>query len=243
MSAQGDDAWAATNYMKEHVVVVEYEPEDRAGFVSVGWPGFAGVATGLSAHGITASALVVQTMRNMPFATPACFLYRRIMEETQTLEEGIELLRRARRTQGHNVLLASGDEGRAAVVEYTPWRFAVRSPEDGWIATTNHFNHPEMVRRYANTTFLSSTERLERLGELCGCHAAPVGEVGEAAQFLLDRRVRAGEANEYCAVWNPCTIYSTVFEPARRRMWVRASDMSERSFELIEIAAGGGPDR
>jgi hypothetical protein len=158
------------------------------------------------------------------------------MEETQTLDEGIELLRRARRTQGHNVLLASGDEGRAAVVEYTPWRFAVRSPEDGWIATTNHFNHPEMVRHYANTTFLSSTERLGRLGELCD--AAPVGEVGEAAQFLLDRQRRAAEANEYCTVWNPCTIYSTIFEPARRRMWVRASDKSERSFESIEIATG-----
>jgi hypothetical protein len=235
MSAYGDDVWAATTYMKEHVAVVEYAPSDRARFLSVGWPGFAGVATGLSAYGITASALVVQTTRNRPVATPSCFVYRRIMEEALTLEHGVDLVRHSRRTQGHNLLLGSGDEGTAAVVEYTPWRMAVRRPQDGWLATTNHFNHPALVRHHAQLAFQSTTERHSRLSELCRACDPGSSQAGWPGEFLLDRELRSPEANEYCTVWNPCTIYSTYVEPRRRRMWLRVSDQADREFEPLDI--------
>ncbi len=235
MSAQGDDPWAATNYMKEHLAVVEYAPDDKPGFVSVGWPGFIGAATAMSERGLVVSSLTVATFGNWPLATPATFTYRRVMEEARTLEEGIAMIRRARRTQGNNVLVGSGDEGIAAVIEYTPQRSAVRRPRDGWIAATNHFNHPEMARRHPRQAFLSSTERLARLGELCGSDGACTKEVAGMCDFLIDVKRRTPEATEYCTVHNPCTVYSTLFAPRQRRLWVRAADRPERSFEEIAL--------
>jgi hypothetical protein len=234
-SATGDDVWAATNFMKENVVVVEYTPADCPSFLSVGWPGFIGVATGLSASGLTASALVVQTTRNWPAATPSCFLYRRVMEEARTLDQAVEILRSARRTQGHNVLLGSGEEKTAAVVEYSPWGFAVRRPENGWIATTNHFNDVEMVRRYARFTYQGSTERLARLDELSGRAEPPPAKADDIGRFLLNSETRRPDLDAYCSVLNPCTIYSTYFEPALRRMWVRAADSAERVFQRLDL--------
>ncbi|MPZ15871.1 MAG: hypothetical protein GEU73_15855 [Chloroflexi bacterium] len=236
-SAVGDDVWAATTYMKEHVVVVEYAPADGARFVSVAWPGFVGAATALSDRGILLAALVVATIRNQPLATPCPFLYRRIMEEARTLEEAVTILRRARRTQGHNVLLGSGDEGAVAVVEFTPWRFAVRHAEDGWVGATNHFNAAELVRHHANLAFPSSIERLARLEELCTVENRTDRDARTLARLLVDTRTRSPALNEYCTIWNPCTIYSTLFAPAQRRLWLRVADGPDRGFEEIALAS------
>jgi hypothetical protein len=145
------------------------------------------------------------------------------------------MIRRARRTQGNNVLVGSGDEGTAAVVEYTPQRSAVRRTQDGWIAATNHFNHPEMTRRHPRSAFLSSTERLARLGELCSADGACADEPSGMGSFLTDVQRRTPEATEYCTVHNPCTVYSTLFAPRQRRLWVRAADRADRSFEEIAL--------
>jgi hypothetical protein len=236
-SAVGDDVWAATDFMKHHVVTIECRPQGKAPFLSVGWPGFIGVATGLSERGLSLSALVVMAPSSTPLGTPATLLYRRIMEEGSSLEDGISILRGARRTQGHNVLLASGDEHAAAVVEYTPRSIQVRRPENGWIATTNHFNHSEMVRRHGSCAFLSSTERFARLAELQSSDGFGRVEVESLAPLVLDAQLRSEEANEYCGILNPFTIYSTLFAPAQRRMWVRAADRHERSFEEVTFSS------
>jgi hypothetical protein len=235
MSAAGEDAWAATNYMKEHLAVVEYAPEGGAGFVSVGWPGFIGAATAMSERGIVVSSLSVPTMANWPLATPATFTYRRIMEEADSLDAGVGMIRRASRTQGNNVLVGSGDEGTAVVVEYTPRRMAVRQPEAGWIAATNHFNHPDMLRHDGRQAFQSSTERFARLGQLCSSDGACTSEAPDFGCFLTDLETRFPDANEYCTVHNPCTVYSTLFAPAQRTMWVRASDRADRTFQEISL--------
>ncbi len=49
-SADGEDPWAATSYMKDHVVAITYQPADKPPFVSVGWPGFIGCPTVLNAR-------------------------------------------------------------------------------------------------------------------------------------------------------------------------------------------------
>jgi len=227
--------WAATNYMKEHLTVVEYEPAERTAFVSVGWPGFVGAATAMSQHGMTVGSTTVPTLRNLIFGTPATLLYRGIMEHASSLEQAIGMLRRARRTQGNNVLLGSGREGRAAVVEYTPWRFAVRPVEDGWIAATNHFVHPHMTKHHANLAWRSSIERLARLNELSLGRDSSSAE--DLAGFLVDVQRRTADADEYCTVCNPCTVYSVLFEPCRGSAWVRASDRVERTFQRIDLGA------
>jgi len=230
-SAAGEDAWAATNYMKEHVVAIEYTPESGHPFVSVGWPGFIGVATGMSAAGLCLGSLTVSTRRNWPFATPATFIYRDMLQDTETLSDAIHLLRQSPRAQGNNLLLGSGSEADARVVEFTPWQFSVREPEDGWICTTNHYVSPEMDRFHTHGVVFSSGERMARLDEMCAVGTLADGKA--AGAFLIDQGLRVPEANEYCGVFNPCTIYSVVFAPTRGELWVRVADRPDRRFDRL----------
>jgi hypothetical protein len=94
-----------------------------------------------------------------------------------------------------------------------------------------------LARRYAQLEQLSSTDRLGRLGDMCrGCEGLGDGDLTAAGQLLLDTEVRSPNANEYCTIFNPCTIYSTLFAPARKRMWVRVADQPDRTFEPIDIS-------
>lgn len=233
-----DDAWAATNYMKEHLVTVEYAPRDRFSFIGVGWPGLVGSFTGLGESAVAVASLTVRTIVNRPLATPAPFLYRQILEESTSLDQAVGVLRRARRTQANNVLLASGREGTAAVVEYTPWKLAVRGLQDGWLVATNHFSHPAMLGRNPRQRYESSWDRSARLGELCSARGVGAGPE-DVRDFMMDTHLRRPEATEYCRVFNPCTVLSTLFVPEEGQLWVRATDRPDRQFEEVRLSASG----
>ncbi len=232
-SAAGEDTWAATNYMKQHVVAVEYAPEDAHPFISIGWPGFIGVATGMNTAGLCVASLTVSTRRNWPWATPATFIYRSILEANDSLDGAITHLRHSRRTQGNNVLVGSLHDSTARIIEFTPWDFAVRAPTDGWICATNHFVSPGMIRRNSHGVVFSSAERMERMTELCtpGRFDQPL----TAGAVLTDQQLRVPQANEYCGILNPCTIYSVVFAPQRNEAWLRLADRPDREFEAIRL--------
>jgi hypothetical protein len=117
-------------------------------------------------------------------------------------------------------------------VELTPWRLAVRRAANGWVAATNHFNHPTLTGFHGRYPIHNSAERLARLGQLCAEPA--LGQTGrERAIDLLTDVVRRVDTNDYGLVWNPCTVYSTVFAPARGRLWVRTADQPGRTFEEV----------
>ncbi|HEY3115556.1 MAG TPA: C45 family peptidase [Chloroflexota bacterium] len=229
-SADGEDPWVATNYMKAHVVTITYQPTDKPAFVSVGWPGFIGAPTALNANGVTVNALTVSTRWNWPFATPATFIYRDIAESAATLGDAIGILRRAARSQGNNVLLGSGAERRAVVVEFTPWKLSVREPTGNSIATTNHFQHSDTARasHYISPGSLARMQRLDHLAsELEGREAA--------MECLLDTMKPADPQAADFPIYNACTIYSVLFEPARGRLWVRPADTPERAFQEVTL--------
>ena len=231
-SAVGEDVWAATAYLRDHVLAVEYQPDGGRSFLSVGWPGFIGVATGMNRAGIALGSLTVATRRNWPLATPATFMYRTVLERSDGLDGATALMRRSSRTQGNNVLVGSGREGRALVAEFTPWDFVIREPDQGRICATNHFATPQLVDRNAKGAPFASVQRLERMGELCVSGSV---DVEAAGAFLIDSTLRTADANEYCALRNPCTIYSVVFEPSRNTLWLRVADGPDREFEPITL--------
>jgi hypothetical protein len=231
-SRKGDDPWAATNYMKDHLAVIDFAPTDHIGFTTVGWPGFVGTVTAMSRAQMVVGSMTVATNRNWAFATPAPFLYRRIMEEATTLDASIALLKTEKRTQANNVLIGSGSEGGAAAVEFTPWKLAVRPARDGWVVSTNHFNHPDMAGSHGPYPVQNSAERFGRLSELCGAPADGTSGAEHVRRLLTDV-VRRPEANDYGVVWNPCTVYSVLFAPVQGRLWVRATDRTDRDFEEV----------
>lgn len=216
-----------TRTLKENVVVIECQPEKGQGFVSVGWPGIVGVVTSLNQAGLSLACLTSTVNDETASGTPLMLLYRQISQHAASLADAQRLIRAARLTIGNNLLLASGGEDDARVFELSPRVVAVRSPRDGFLATTNHFVHQSAVPGQAGWVVPSSIDRLSRLGTLCesnGCGPE------HARGFLRDKLSLAPDGNTWSCLENPGTIYSTVTEPATGRLWLRANDRPDREF-------------
>jgi isopenicillin-N N-acyltransferase like protein len=137
-------------------LVTVQRPTGKHAFACVTFPGLFGCLSGINDAGLALAVHEVFLSRDgapmfNPQGVPYTFLFRRILEECATVDDAEKLLRGAERTTLLN--LAVCDRKQAAVFEMTPRSVAVRRPENGVLACTNHFRTPElavlrMCRRY-----------------------------------------------------------------------------------------------
>ncbi|MBV9494341.1 MAG: hypothetical protein JOZ54_08840 [Acidobacteria bacterium] len=119
-------------------VVFVLEPTGERSVLSVGWPGIAGVVTGMNDRGVTVSL-------NMAFGgkdgdgTPALLRIRDALSRATTAQDVVATATREPRTMAMNWMVTSGDEDRALVLEMTGDEYAVRPMDRGCAVTTNHF--------------------------------------------------------------------------------------------------------
>jgi hypothetical protein len=223
---------AVTKALKEHVVVIEYRPDRGHQFLSVGWPGVAGVVTSLNAPGLSLACLTSTVWGETPNGLPLPLLYRCISQYADTLERGEALIRAARLTIGNNLHLASGASDESRVYELSPHGVAVREAADGALVATNHFVDASMTQRQTGWVVPASLDRHTRLQSLC---ASTLISPEDATAFLRDAECLAPDGSLWSCLENPGTVYSTVTEPASGRIWIRTVDQPDRPF--VEVSA------
>jgi hypothetical protein len=221
-----------TAVLQRHVVVFVYEPSDGHPFVSVGWPGIVGSVTAQNRAGLALACLTSPAWSERPWGTPLPLLYRLIAQHASTLGEAQARLTAARRTIGNNLLVMTAADRDARVFELTSRQIVSRAPAAGVVATTNHFQSPALVADQHSLVSNSSGLRLARVEELLDEECL---DVERAQAILADQRCLDPEQCIWARLLNAGTIYSTVFEPAAGRMWVRAGDHDDRRFEPIGI--------
>jgi hypothetical protein len=221
-----------TAQLQRHVVTFVYEPARGVPFVSFGWPGLVNVVTAQNAAGLALACLTSPAWSERPWGMPMPFIYRQAAQHDATLAAVDARLRGTRRTIGNNLLVASATERDARVFELTSRRVVVRRPQDGAVAATNQFVSPEMAADQVGLVTRSSPQRLARVEELL---ARGTIDVARAQAILSDQRCLDDEECLFSRVLNTGTIYSTVFEPAAGRLWVRAGDRDSRRFEPIAV--------
>ncbi|MBI4492254.1 MAG: hypothetical protein HY690_05620 [Chloroflexi bacterium] len=214
--------------LRETVTLFVVRPTHGHAFVSIGWPGFVGVVTGLNDAGLAVACLTSTVPTETADGVPAPLIYRRMLEEAETLAECEAILRATRRTIGNNVLVVSARDNAACVFEFTPRLVAPRKPLDDLLAVTNHFQHPATATEQAGWRLPNSIIRLERLQVLCASGSVdPLG-----AQRILSDAVADGDCTCIC---NPGTIYSVVVDPHAMRLWLCCRDAPGRAFCSLDV--------
>ena len=206
---------AVTEALKQNVVVIEHRPDRGYAFLSIGWPGVAGVVTSINSAGLSVACLTSTLYGETPNGLPLLLLYRCISQYSSSLDQAEQMIRTAKLTIGNNLHLASGPADDSRIFELAPNDVAVREPVDGCMVATNHFLHASMAPRQAGWVVQSSIDRLTRLETLCiGVPISPE----MAGRFLRDDVSMAADGNTWSSLANPGTIYSTVAEPESGRI-------------------------
>lgn len=129
-------------------LVVIYRPTGKHAFASIGWPGLLGSLSGMNDAGLALAVHEVYATadRAPAFAPgePFCYLFRRCLEECETVGEVEKLLEEAKRTAMFS--LAVCDRDKAVVFECTPKNVVRRNAVSGVCACTNHFRTPSLRR-------------------------------------------------------------------------------------------------
>jgi hypothetical protein len=213
-------------FLDKYGLVVIYRPKDKHAFISVTFPGFVGVASGMNEPGLCVAQLEVnrsaEPAPRLQFGgTPVSMCFRRLLEECATIDEAEKLLRDQKRLIMCN--LAVCDPRGAVVLEITPKRIVRRPAEKGLAMCTNHFRTAELCVGKQCWRFerLQAGEQFERL---------TIGNVGK-----LLHRVNQGER----------TIQTMIFEPAERRLHLSLgpAPATSQPLKVIELKASfAGPE-
>lgn len=186
-------------FLDKYSLVIVYRPAGKHAFVSISFPGFVGVASGMNEAGLCVAQLEVDESaepgpRFQFGGTPVAMCFRRLLEECATINEAEKLLREQKRMIMCN--LAVCDLHEAAVLEITPKHVVRRSAENGLAMCTNHF-------RTATLCVDKHCWRFDRL------------QAGEKIDHLAieDIGKLLNSANQ-----QERTIQTMIFEPAKQRL-------------------------
>jgi hypothetical protein len=234
-----DDRGEVARLLQRHAVMFVFRPRDRAGFVSISWPGVVGVTTALTGNGISLGNLTSYLRGTTPRGVPSGLLYRQIAEEATGLADVARILRASPRTVGYNLMAGSGRENSAALFEITMDTVAEVSPRDGALAATNHFVTPFLAERQRPYLLAHSVTRWKRLRSLVEREGTTLEE---AMGYLADVRCNGGGECEspFARVANEGTAVSVLFRPVQMEMWVGMSEAPPASlgeFRPVDVTA------
>jgi predicted choloylglycine hydrolase len=197
-------------------MVQVYRPTGRYAFMAVGWPGLAGVLSGMNEHGLALANMEVTRGRRLPTAMPYVLLYRTVLERCRTTEEAIELLSTTPRQSANNLMVMDAT-GSRAVVEITPEKVHVRrAAADQPLISTNHQRGDD----------LETAGKCDRFDCLLTETAARGGKLDvKAIQSML------ADASQ-----GKMTLQSMVFEPSNRVMYLSTGkNAAKKTFYRLDL--------
>jgi hypothetical protein len=193
-------------------------PDEGLPLVSLAWPGYVGVLTGMNRTGVALVHLTAMCRDHTLKGLPAGLRNRLALQLKTTISEAAGSLLEAPATIGNNLLLVSSEE--TLVLELSPHRSAVRRPVNGLITATNHFQSQEMspvkgiFPRRPPLAVLSPYQFTEAYSQ---ARAARLQELA-ARRPLVPKDLQAFLGDPDVA--NAGTVNSVIFDPAELTLWV-----------------------
>ena len=229
------------------VPIVEIvHPEGQLAWAGVGWPGLAGVVTGINAQGIAVMVDPARTgdVRVSRAARPLALLARAVLEQAHTLDAAVKQIE-ATPTLGAGVfVLADGATGAWLAVERTPNKAVVvhapKPPVFGDVLTSSALAaDPDNDRA---RRMLTTSARIDRAAKLVH---APVPDLATMASVLRDQRAlddAPRPAGHRGVIDDGRAVQQVILDPASMELWVAdpTAGGRMRGFDLHHELVGDG---
>lgn len=246
-SADGDlivgrnfDFYVGDDFARNKLVTF-VNPTHGYKFAMVGWAGMTGVCSGMNEKGLTVTINAAKSSMPGSSATPISLLARRILQYAGTIAEAKRIADTTRTFVSESLLIGSGSENRAAIIEKSVERTALyEAPHhQHWLVCANHyqsaaFAHDE--RNLDNIRTSDSPYRQQRATELLEQNF-PI-DYHKAVSILRNpyglHDAHIGLGNEK-ALNQFIGHHSVVFSPRRQLMWVSTSPWQEGAYVAFDL--------
>ncbi len=122
--------WIMDAGMQNESALILYEPEGHKAFASAGYLGLVGVLSGMNLEKIAIGQIGAISKDSDWSGIPMMLLLRRVLEESGSLEEAVNIVKNADRTVGYNYVFADGKTGEGVALETSANHCAVFRDND-----------------------------------------------------------------------------------------------------------------
>ncbi|MEO1160553.1 MAG: C45 family peptidase, partial [Pseudomonadota bacterium] len=167
LHARNLDWWTENRLLNETSMACRFTGAPAGEFISIGWPGYLGVLSGMAPGRFAITLNAVLSEEAAQIALPVAFQIRKTFEEAETFDDAVERLSQAV-IPGNCLLLVSGiGSGEMLVIERTPTRSAIRQAEAGRVIVANEYLKLDAETAPADTELQSSScSRYDRMNIL-----------------------------------------------------------------------------
>jgi len=187
--------------LEPNAVVIIHQPDYGHAWANVSYGGFIGSVTAMNAKRISIGEMGGRGEGNWD-GKPMAQLVREVMEQADTLDEAVEIMRRGPRTCEYYYVIADGNTKRAVGIAATPTTFELVQPG---------MAHPRLPHAIPDAVLMSAGDRYEKLAERVQARFGKLDE--EGARHLMDRPVAMNS-----------NIHSVLFAPETLDFWVANAD-------------------
>lgn len=214
--------------VRHYQAIVVRQPHDAPATASVTVAGQVGILTGMNQFGLSLGSMTSQSYEQDWNGLGCSFLYRLMLDRTQTVANAISLFQNSTPVQGNNLMLADARGG--ARLEFTSARHRITHLSQQPLGMSNHYLDPDLAAThtelYHSFTAPGSKSRYSRLCKWGTANSSQL-EVNHIAAAMTDREIEPdyplGDNDEWqtsAVVNNQGTLHSVVFDPKCHTMHV-----------------------
>lgn len=232
-SADGGEA------VRDHPILHVAHPTDALAYASLAWPGLVGVISGVNQEGVGVFLHFAKTsdVRLTREAQPSALIAQELLERARTLDEAINILKKAKSLGSAIYVIVDGNERSWAVVERSPSIIDVRRGE-GSAAIVDNLIGSKFKDDAINDRSRRTRPMLLRQARAKLLLKKPRSTEAEVAEMLRDRKSKDGATLVFghrAALDDTESVQTALFDVSGLVLWVSDSGDASGTFRAIDL--------
>ncbi len=215
-------------------------PDSGHKFMMYTWGGFIGAVSGMNEKGISVTINAGKSKIPLQAKTPISLLAREILQYASSTSEAVEIAKKREVFVSESIMVGSGDERKAILLEVAPGNFGVYEVQNSnELICSNHFQSEPYLDDSRNLKTIAESHskyRYDRMQELIAETEKIDPEKAVAVlrnmNGLEDREI--GYGNEK-AINQLLAHHGIVFKPKERKVWVSSNPYQMGEFVAYDL--------
>jgi len=220
------DFYVGDQFAVNKIICFE-KPSQGYPFMMVTWGGMVGVVSGMNLKGLTVTINAAKSKIPTSAKTPISLVAREILQYAANIHDAFMIARKRETFVSESILIGSAADGKAAIIEKSPYQTVLVMPVKNYITCANHFQSEAFSKdplNILNKKENASVYRNLRLIEDITMKA-PL-DIQSSSAILRDqlglRDQNIGMGNEK-ALNQLIAHHSAIFMPEKLLVWVSTS--------------------
>ena len=215
-------------------------PDSGHKFMMYTWGGFIGAVSGMNEKGISVTINAAKSKMPLLAKTPISLVAREILQYASSTSEAIQIAKKREVFVSESIMVGSGDERKAILIEVSPSNFGVYEVQNSdALICSNHFQSAPYSNDSRNLKTIKESHskyRFKRMQELISenekMNPEKAVSVLRNMNGLNDEKI--GYGNEK-AINQLLAHHGIVFKPAERQVWVSSNPYQMGEFVAYDL--------